>query len=205
MRITRTEIIVWGMTAAVILPLLYCLGAAFADGELRRRQTPLRVLLGDDVYDQWASGETTEIHYMGNNRTAPNFTLQDQNNKPWRLSDYRGKIIILNFWTVTCQPCLTEMPSLLRLASMVSHRDDVEVVAISTDAQWSDVKPVFPSQTPLKVLLDPSKKVVQKLFGTKLYPETWIIDAKGIIRLRYDGSRDWSNPIILDVIESLKL
>ena len=55
------------------------------------------------------------------------------------------------------------------------------------------------SEPPFAVLLDPEAKVVGSLFGTKLYPETWLIDPAGVIRMRFDGGRDWSHPLVLDV------
>ncbi|MCB9666496.1 MAG: TlpA family protein disulfide reductase [Myxococcales bacterium] len=191
------------MTAVVALPLLYLVGAAFADGELRRRQTPFRVVLGDETYDRLKAGEKTDAHYLGQDRLAPDFVLNDQHGKPWRLREHRGKFIVLNFWTVTCQPCIAEMPSLVQLAEIAARRQDLEVIAVSTDSSWSTVRPLFPQRTPLTVLLDPTGGVGQKLYGTKLYPETWIIDREGIIRLRYDGSRNWADPVVLNLIDAL--
>jgi peroxiredoxin len=203
MQVTRTNIAAGLMTAVVAVPLLYLLGSAFADGELRRKQAPFRIIFGDETFERLASGEPSASHYMGRNRTAPNFTLKDQDGKPWQLSNQRGKIVIMNFWTITCQPCIAEMPSLIQLAEIASRRKDVEVIAISTDPHWGVVNALFPKRTNLKVLLDPQKKVVWDLYGTKLYPETWVIDRDGIIRFRYDGSRNWADPIMLDVIETL--
>jgi hypothetical protein len=53
------------------------------------------------------------------------------------------------------------------------------------------------------VLFDPDKSVVKGKYGTRLYPETWIIDRNGIIRFRIDGGRDWGSAIALELIESL--
>jgi peroxiredoxin len=133
---------------------------------------------------------------------APDFTLPDKDGKPWKLSDQRGKTVVLNFWSITCQPCVEEMPSLIELAELASRQDDLEIIAISTDANWKAVGALFPPHSKLKVLFDPDRKVVQGKFGTRLYPETWVIDRNGIVRLRVDGPRDWSAPIALDAIAS---
>ena len=77
------------------------------------------------------------------------------------------------------------------------------MVAISTDKRWDDVTGLFKPGSKLKVLLDPDKAVVREKFGTRLYPETWIIDPDGVIRLRIDGSRDWSAPLAIEMIEQL--
>lgn len=71
---------------------------------------------------------------------------------------------------------------------------------MSTDPGWDTVKNILAADSKLKVLFDPDEHVVTEKFGTKLFPETYIIDSKGIIRLRYDGARDWSDPLTLRVI-----
>lgn len=197
----RAEII----AAVVVLllggPLAFMYASALTDGEARREQAPLRALLGSS-YDALRRGESTEQHYLGDDRLAPDFTLSDREGRPFRLSEHRGKVVILNFWTVTCQPCVEEMPELETLARIVAERDDIELVAISTDRSWDTVSTVVGSESPLRVLLDPDKAVVRDRFGTRLYPETWIIDRQGVIRMRVDGPRQWSSAVALDAIES---
>ena len=56
--------------------------------------------------------------YAGNDRTAPDFELADMTGKKVRLSSYRGRTVVLNFWTKTCKPCLEEMPSIAELAKV---------------------------------------------------------------------------------------
>jgi len=55
------------------------------------------------------------------------------------------------------------------------------------------------------VLFDPDKAVVRGKFGTRLYPETWVIDPEGVIRVRIDGGRDWASPVALEMIQSASL
>ncbi|MCZ7681473.1 MAG: TlpA family protein disulfide reductase [Sandaracinaceae bacterium] len=106
------------------------------------------------------------------------------------MSDHRGKVVVMNFWTVTCQPCVEEMPTLVQLSRILEERDDIELVTVSTDRDWDTVRTVVPEDAPMTVLLDPEREVVNGKFGTRLFPETWIIDPDGVIRLRVDGSRD---------------
>jgi peroxiredoxin len=147
--------------------------------------------------------------YAARNRLAPDFELMSDDGAKVRLSQFRGKTIVLNFWTTTCQPCLEEMPSLADLARVLRRRNDVALLTVSTDATKEiamsalqtllrEPKPPFP------VLFDPESTVVRDKFGTTLYPETWIIDPKGVIRARFDGARDWSNAMVLDLIESFE-
>jgi len=184
------------------LPMVFGFGRAIVDGEKQRREAPLRALLGDDTFDALERGETTEQSYLGKTLTAPDFTLPDKDGKPWTLSKQRGKTIVLNFWSITCQPCVEEMPSLIELDELSRRRGGIEVITISTDKSWRDVAALFPPHSKLKVLFDPDRKVVRDKFGSKLYPETWVIDPRGVVRLRIDGPRDWSAAIALDAIQA---
>jgi peroxiredoxin len=189
--------------------LVLCLGAPFvfvfaramADAEVHRREGPLRAMVGDQAFEALTRGEKTELHYLGDGLLAPDFTLQDKDGKPWRLRDHRGKLIVMNFWTVTCQPCVEEMPSLVTLAAIAKKRTDIEVVAISTDKDWAAVGAIFPPRSNLKVLFDPERKIVRDKFGTKLFPETWIIDQDGVIRMRVDAARDWASALTIGALE----
>ena len=197
----RAEYLAGILTFAIGAPVLFLLASALADGEVRRHETPLRAMLGP-AYEALARGEETDEHYMGDDRLAPDFALEDAAGEEWRLSDHRGQVVVMNFWTVTCGPCIEEMPMLVDLARIVQDRDDIELVAITIDREWADVAEVVPTDGALHILRDADRSVVGERFGTTLFPETWIIDPQGVIRLRVDGARDWSSAVALDVIES---
>jgi peroxiredoxin len=183
-------------------PFAFMMVQGFAEGETRRREIPLRAILGDDTFETFRDGETAKSHYLGNSLRAPDFELRDQHGKLWKLSDHRGKTVVMNFWTITCGPCVEEMPSLEQLALIAESRDDLEVVAITTDRSWKVVKNLFKPGSKLKVLFDPGKRVVRDMFGTRLYPETWVIDDEGVVRARVDGARDWSSALAIDMIDA---
>ena len=184
------------------LPMVFGFGRAIVDGERQRREAPLRAILGDETFERLERGEKTEQSYLGKSLSAPDFTLPDKDGKPWTLSQHRGKTVVLNFWSITCQPCVEEMPSLIELAELASRKGDLEIIAISTDANWKAVGGLFPPHSKLKVLFDPERKVVRNKYGTRLYPETWVIDRNGLVRMRVDGARDWSAAIALDAIQA---
>jgi peroxiredoxin len=184
-------------------PFAFMMVRGFAEGETRRKEIPLRAMLGDETFEGFRDGDKPKSHYYGNDRLAPDFTLTDQHGKPWKLSDQRGKTVVMNFWTITCGPCVEEMPSLEMLALVAAERDDIVVVSVTTDKSWDDVRSLFKPESKLKVLFDPTRSIVRDKFGTKLYPETWVIDGDGVIRLRIDGARDWSAPLAINMIESL--
>ncbi|MBX3270890.1 MAG: redoxin domain-containing protein [Sandaracinaceae bacterium] len=185
-------------------PLLAVGATAFARGEQARRQAPVRGLIGPQAYAAFSRGETFPQHYLGNDRTAPDFALPMRDGSTWRLSEHRGRVIVMNFWTVTCQPCMEEMPSLIELATILQGRRDIELVTISVDRDWETVRSAVPDGSPLNVLLDPDRAVVNGKFGTRLYPETWVIDGEGFIRLRVDGQRAWSSALAVQAFESFR-
>jgi len=200
----RADVTAAVITLAIAAPLVAMFAATVADAETRRHEAPLRALIGDTAYEQCMQGEKTEQHYVGNKLLAPDFALPDHNGRQWKLSDHRGKTVVMNFWTITCAPCLEEMPSFIRLAQQAAKRSDVEVVAVTTDKTWEEVSSVVPEGAGLTVLFDPDKKIVRDAYGTRMYPETWLIDARGVVRLRVDGPREWDSPLAWDAIEALR-
>jgi peroxiredoxin len=193
----------WAALLVLILgaPFVFVFARAMADGEVRRREGPLRAMLGDQAFNALSQGQKTEMHYLGDGLLAPDFTLEDKDGKPWRLKNQRGKIVVMNFWTITCQPCVEEMPSLITLADIAKKRQDIELVAITTDKDWATVAAIFPPRSNLKVLFDPSKKVIKEKYGSKLFPETWVIDGDGVVRMRVDGPRDWGAALSIAAFE----
>lgn len=147
-------------------------------------------------------------NYSDRNRSAPDFELPTVAGGKLKLSSYRKKVVVLNFWTKNCRPCLEEMPSLAELAASLKHDKDVVVLTVSTDENVEDargtLRSVLGSDAALVTAVDPDSKVVGGQYGTRLYPETWLIDTRGVIRARFDGARDWSSALVVDLIQGLK-
>jgi peroxiredoxin len=145
--------------------------------------------------------------YAGSNRRAPDFELPDMNGQPVKLSSFRGKVVVLNFWTKTCGPCLEEMPSVAELAKVAHGRSDFVVLTVSTDegpdAVRDTLKVTLNGEVPFPVLFDPEAKIVNDRYGTHLFPETWLIDPDGVIRGRFDGAKDWSTSLAIETIANL--
>lgn len=146
--------------------------------------------------------------YAGRDRRAPDFELPDLDGKMVRLSSFRGKVVFLNFWTETCGPCKEEMPSVAMLARVAKTRTDMVVLTVTIDEDRQKVRDLLGvllnGDIPFPVLFDQDSQIVGGKFGTKLYPETWVIDPQGIIRARFDGARDWSEPLAVEIGEMLK-
>jgi peroxiredoxin len=202
--VRRREVIATLIVAALAFPLLFIFTGAIVDSRARAREAPFRALLGNARFESLMEGEGGVPHYLGASLLAPDFSLPQQGGGEWKLSDHRGKVIVMNFWTVTCRPCIQEMPTIELLAEIIEPWGDVEVVAVSTDRNWAEVETIIPRKSRITSLLDAERTVVNGKFGTKLFPETWIIDADGVIRFRYDGALDWSNPVALDLIRAYR-
>jgi len=139
-------------------------------------------------------------------RPAPPIELPDTDGKTRHLSDYRGKVVFLNFWASYCAPCRKEMPSMERLIRQ--YRDQgLVMVAVSLDPKEADVDRFMarflPDQrTAMTVLWDPKSETGNR-FGTELIPETYIIDRKGRIVARFVNAYDWTRPEVKQLIEAL--
>ncbi|HVJ89782.1 MAG TPA: TlpA disulfide reductase family protein [Labilithrix sp.] len=172
---------------------VYSFVSVAKEGELRRRCTPMCVL---------------RPNYAGYEKKAPAFTLKDTRGHDVSLESYRGKVVVLNFWTKTCGPCMQEMPEIADLSRILRPLSDVAVVTISTDETAADaidtLKAVLKEEPPFPVLMDPDLTVVKDKFGTSLYPETWIIDKDGVIRARFDGAREWSNATVIELVNQIR-
>ncbi len=200
----RREIMATLIVAAIAFPLLFIFSGAVVDARARAREAPFRALVGNARFESLMQGEGGVPHYLGASLLAPDFTLPQQGGGEWKMSEHRGKVIVMNFWTVTCRPCIQEMPTIELLAEIVEPWGDVEVVAVSTDRSWAEVETIIPRKSRITSLLDADRAVVNGQFGTKLFPETWIIDADGVIRFRFDGALDWSDPVALDLIRAYR-
>ena len=130
---------------------------------------------------------------------APDFTVND-GERSVRLADYRGKIVLLNLWGSNCGPCIQETPALVQLHH---DRPDIAILAVSYDP---DPAPYHRFLTRFHVdyptVRDPEKRVAA-LYGTQLYPESYIIDRKGILRRKVVSDPDWSNPEIRAYLQGL--
>ncbi len=138
-------------------------------------------------------------HPAQTNRPAPDFTVSDGASTV-HLANYRGKTVLLNFWATWCEPCVIELPSLLQL-----HHDqpNLVILAVSIDED-PDAYASFVSSRHVDLITvrDPTESAA-KLFHTDMWPETYVIDRNGIIRSKYIGAQDWSNPEIRAFLKTL--
>jgi peroxiredoxin len=122
--------------------------------------------------------------------------------KPTRLSDLRGKVVLLDFWASWCPPCLEEAESLNRLQQDISQRGG-EVLAISEDEDPTAYqKFIQDNRVNFPTYRDPTKKIKES-YGTVMIPEAYLIDRQGRIARKIVGAQDWQSPEIMSSINVL--
>jgi len=133
---------------------------------------------------------------------APDFTLQGEDGKTYRLSDYRGKVVVLNFWATWCPPCRYEMPSMERAHKKVQGE---QIVLLAINVGESDDKVFeFTGQYPVTfpLLLDLDGAIIRKYPVIGL-PTTFVIDPHGVVTHRAIGSREWDDERMLAPLRRL--
>jgi thiol-disulfide isomerase/thioredoxin len=133
---------------------------------------------------------------------APELKANDVAGAPRTLADYRGKVVLLNFWASWCPPCLREMPSMERLRVKMAGRP-LAIVALDSAEAAEEVN-AFLSKMKLgfPILLDPDGSNTKrwKVFAL---PTTFLLDAEGRVRYALTGPTEWDEGEALKVIESL--
>ncbi len=137
---------------------------------------------------------------------APDFVVQDLAGNEVKLSDFRGKFVVLNFWATWCPPCVTEWPQVHQLAERLADRDDVVVIALSIDKTPDVIAPFLArmsmGETKVKLLWDP-EQTVHTAFGTSQIPDTYFIDEQGNVRDVFINVRKWGSPTAVQCVESM--
>jgi peroxiredoxin len=134
-------------------------------------------------------------------RVAPDFELPGLDEKSVRLSDFRGKVVFLNFWATWCKPCREEMPSMEVLYKNF-ERDGLVVLAVSIDRVTTkkDIPPFVKSLSLTFPVLVDSWGQTDKRYKLMGVPETYIIDQQGVLREKVIGPRDWT---VLDNLNTI--
>ncbi|HTZ19175.1 MAG TPA: TlpA disulfide reductase family protein [Dissulfurispiraceae bacterium] len=133
---------------------------------------------------------------------APDFELADINNRVWRLSDLRGKVVLITFWATWCDSCSEENPSLQKLiASEKDNKDFVALTLLYDDSAQNAVSYLKRNNFTFNVLLDDRK--ASSDYGITGVPETFVISKKGIVSNKIVGPIDWETPEVKAAIRKL--
>jgi peroxiredoxin len=132
---------------------------------------------------------------------APDFALKDQQGRPVKLSDHRGKVVFLNLWGTWCVPCVEEMPTMETLYHKFKNRK-FEMMAVSIDNDWETVNQFYKEHNlTLPTYLDPGHQIAN-LYKVFKFPETFLIDENGYV-VKHTWVENWAAPRAIATIEDL--
>lgn len=126
---------------------------------------------------------------------APDMTFQRGDGKTFRLADFRGRVVLVNFWATWCAPCIRELPTLVRLTDTFNP-DDVTLVPINVDRGGAAKATPFLEEQGLQDLplyLDP-KMALARTLGAKQLPTTVVVDRRGKLVGSLTGYAEWTAP-----------
>jgi peroxiredoxin len=135
--------------------------------------------------------------------TAPDFRLPTADGAQVSLASLRGKVVMVHFWATWCPPCVEEIPTLDKLYRSFAG-SDFEMLAVSVDEGGPSDVAAFMQKNALNipVLFDPGRSVAS-LYGTYKFPETYILDREGVVRIKVIGPRNWTDPKIIQDVQAL--
>src|SRR5689334_3497692 len=133
--------------------------------------------------------------------SAPDFTVQDDEHKV-SLNQFRGQVVVLNFWASWCAPCIDEAPSLVSMHQQLKDKG-VTVIAISLDEDEQAYHRFIRDYGFNFLTVRDPKGRIEHLYGTVKIPETYIIDRNGVLRRKFVSSANWNSPEIIKFLSAL--
>jgi peroxiredoxin len=134
--------------------------------------------------------------------TAPDFVLPALGSGSISLRDYRGQVVLVNFWATWCAPCVEETPGLEKFAEEVRNHG-VTVLGVSVDTDAAALQRfVAQNHLSFSIARDPSQAVASR-YGTFKFPETYILDREGRVAEKIIGAANWGDPRMLTFVQEL--
>ncbi len=182
----RPRIFVLAAPAVLVAVLLGTYLVGLPQAVLRAHRSPCRLLRMD---------------HPKMKQQPSSLVFTDLDGNPYPLSKLKGRLILVNFWLTTCQPCLEELPSLLELTNRYAFKGMV-LVMVSTDKKLKAIRAFLEKMPRLKnlpagaiILRDPGAKIANSV-GTTKFPETYLVLPDGSWGGRVVGARSWTSRAI---------
>jgi peroxiredoxin len=148
-------------------------------------------------------GKWEEKIVLREGEPAPLFSLNDIGGKIWSLEEFKGKVVLVNFWATWCPTCKEEKRSLQKLSNMIRNKSNFVILTILyNDSARRAFQFMKNNNLNLTLLLD-SKQEVSKMYGLTGVPETYIVDKKGVLRKKIIGPTRFDTPDSLKFFYSL--
>lgn len=132
---------------------------------------------------------------------AKDFTVQDSD-RTVSLNQFRGQVVVLNFWATWCPPCVEELPSLMDMQDHLRARG-VTVLGVSIDVDDNAYHRFLKQRNVnFTTVRDPEQRVATT-YGTAGWPETYVIDRQGVMRRKFVGPVNWDSPEVMQFLSKL--
>src|SRR5690348_8172936 len=129
------------------------------------------------------------IRFVRNPDPAPEFQLNTLEGKPLRLGEYKGKVILLNFWATWCGPCRAEIPDLIALQQ--KYKGQLQIIGLIVDDDDADLIKRVVAKTQINYPVAISSSEVRKQYGgIAALPTSFVLDAQGRVVQKHEGLRD---------------
>lgn len=156
------------------------------------------------VKPSWSAESAQTLTPLPEHAPAPDLMLEAVDGANLRLSELRGKVVVVNFWATWCPPCRREMPALERLNQLMRGQP-FAIVGIDAGEELEDVLGFRASVTPapsFRLLLDRDGKAL-KAFGVSGLPTTIVLDREGRMVYKALGARKFDDPAIVAILRAL--
>jgi thiol-disulfide isomerase/thioredoxin len=140
----------------------------------------------------WLKGKTVpEIHFA-----------KGPDGKPGKLSQYRGKVVLINFWASWCGPCMVEMAALRKLEETLGPKGLIVLAVNVEEKKEAVLKTVKLDTLPKNTVFEPPESDLNP-FRIETIPASIVVDRKGIVRFGLLGDPEWSKPETIKTVEAI--
>jgi peroxiredoxin len=145
---------------------------------------------------------TLEQKVIETGDTAPKFTIKADQGPTVSRNDFKGKLLVLNFWATWCPPCIEEWPSLNDFAQRYKDKG-VTVLAISVDRNEKRYLDFVARGKPNFLTARDQESNIPASYGTFMFPETYIINQEGKVVYKIASGQNWTDPAFLNYFQTL--
>jgi len=146
-----------------------------------------------------SSSPTRELKSQGQRKPAPNFSLKDADGNAVNLADYRGKVVLINFWATWCGPCEAEIPWFIEFEKKYKDQGFAVLGVSMDDDGWKSVRPYIASHKINYRIMIGSEVVSQQFGDIQALPTSFVLDRQGRIASNHVGlvdKVDYQNEIV---------
>ncbi len=206
-KMRRPPIAVIAVVAVVVVALVILISwRLLATSGVADKAPPIAAVTGPVAKGPlavYATGALAKLVTSETPVTIADISFIDRDQKPVKLSDFKGQVVVLNVWATWCAPCRFEMPTLAKLQEHYAGKG-VKVLPLSVDTEdkFADVKSFMDVQQPLEVYADQNFQAPSKYNITGM-PGTLILDKQGRQVARLDGEAKWDTPEVQALLDKL--